>query len=350
MKKIIIILSILLLGGCYDYVEIDDLLIITGMIIDYKNNEYQIITEAIENDKESNVIVFNESCKTISQCISNISKESNKKIFMSQLKVLLLTENVINNDINYYDYFLRDPKSKMNFYIFTINEDDKNKIIKLYKNNNGYPLYIRELLDFNNKTLSSSTTLSFLDLMKKRLEYGIEIVYPNIKVNEEKIYLEDLIIYSNNKIVLDDNQSVFYNLITNNINKSNIEIPCENNTFSINIDKSKSRFNWNNNIFYIDIYIDSKINNYNCNYNISDKNTINILSNQANHYINQNINKIINLAKINNYDFIGIGNYIYKHDKKYFDFENYNWNYRLNDVKINTKVNTIITSIGEIRK
>ena len=41
MKKIIIMLiSIFLLSGCADYVEINDLAIISGIAIDYENDLY----------------------------------------------------------------------------------------------------------------------------------------------------------------------------------------------------------------------------------------------------------------------------------------------------------------------
>ena len=38
MKKIIIIICIFILSGCSDYVEINDLGLITGISIDYKDN------------------------------------------------------------------------------------------------------------------------------------------------------------------------------------------------------------------------------------------------------------------------------------------------------------------------
>lgn len=44
MKKIILLFMLLLLTGCKDYTEINDLGIISGMIIDYKDNKYEITT------------------------------------------------------------------------------------------------------------------------------------------------------------------------------------------------------------------------------------------------------------------------------------------------------------------
>ena len=60
MKKIILLFILLFsLTGCFDYVEIDDLVIITGMLIDYKDNEFEITSQVIENDGKTIIKVNN---------------------------------------------------------------------------------------------------------------------------------------------------------------------------------------------------------------------------------------------------------------------------------------------------
>ena len=66
MKKgIILLLIILLMSGCYDYVEIDDLVIISGMVIDYKDNKYEISSQIIENEAKTKVKAYTTTCNTI---------------------------------------------------------------------------------------------------------------------------------------------------------------------------------------------------------------------------------------------------------------------------------------------
>ena len=79
MKKILILLSIIfLMSGCYDYVEIDDLVIVTGILIDYNDNQYEVTSEVIENEKESKVKVFTTKCTTIDECIYNFGISDKK--------------------------------------------------------------------------------------------------------------------------------------------------------------------------------------------------------------------------------------------------------------------------------
>ncbi len=356
MKKILILFTIIfLLSGCYDYVEIEDLVIVTGMLIDYKDNQYEITSQIIDNENETNIKVITTSCDSIDKCIYKLSKISNKDIFISHLKVIILTESVIKNNKNFYDYFLRDTKSKMNFYIYFVEDKYKDEILNIYKNDKGSALYIKNLMEFNNKIFSSSTPISFLDYIKTKTEYGVVPIYSNLKIkennNEKYIYLENIVVFDNdfNKIILNDQEGVFYNILTNKANKTILTIPCDNNYFSILLDNIKTKYKWNNNIFNIKINIKSSISNYTCSYNLDNPKNIDKLSNLANDYIKKNIKRIINIAYDNNTDFIGIGSYIYKHDQNYFDFKNNNWNNYLKNINNKIKVKTIINSIGEMK-
>ena len=78
MKKIILLFMLLLLSGCKDYTEINDLGIISGMIIDYKDNKYEITTEIITNDKESELQILSTTSTSIDEAIKELSKLTNK--------------------------------------------------------------------------------------------------------------------------------------------------------------------------------------------------------------------------------------------------------------------------------
>ena len=58
MKKIILLIAIFLLGGCYDYAEIDDLGIIVGLIIDYKDNKYEITSQILEQRSKFSLMKY----------------------------------------------------------------------------------------------------------------------------------------------------------------------------------------------------------------------------------------------------------------------------------------------------
>ena len=52
MKKIIILLSLIfILTGCYDNIELDDLAIVSGVGIDYKDEKFYLTYEILSDTK-----------------------------------------------------------------------------------------------------------------------------------------------------------------------------------------------------------------------------------------------------------------------------------------------------------
>ena len=187
MKKILLILILLLTTSCQDYVEINDFAIISGIILDYKDDQIDMTSELIINEEETIIKVFNTQGKTIDECLSKISTLSNKDIFISHLKTLILTENIIDKNINIYDYFLRSSKSKMNFKIYVINQSIKDKIFT--STNESISMYIDKMMTYNNKIYSSSNELTFIDLVYKKLEPGLDPLYPTLSINNNNLKL-----------------------------------------------------------------------------------------------------------------------------------------------------------------
>lgn len=350
MKKIILILLLLTLTGCKDYTEINDLAIVSGIIIDYVDNKYEITSELIINDKESELQILTTKSTSIDEAIKEMSKLTNKKVFIPHLKVLIITDNILKSDIDYYDYFLRNSKSSMNFFIYYIDSNIKDKIFRINDKNDKNALHIEKMLEFNKQIFSSSTPLSFIDLVYKKLEPGIDIIYPRIEIvnNNEKdiLYLSNQISYQNNKIIeFTENESITYNILTNTIDKSSITVKCDNETFTMQIQDIKTKYKWKNNIFNINTSLDAKITDYECKYDLNDINSLKKLEKLSKDYMNDEINNLVNKTKKDNNDILGIENYIYKHDKNYNKKK-----FNLNNIKNKNDITFNIISTGEIRK
>lgn len=342
------------LTGCKDYIEINDLTILTGIVIDYTDDMYEVTAQLIVNDKKSNTEVFTTKSSSINEAIAELSKLSNKEVFISHLKVLIITDNIIKNNIDFKDYFLRSSKSKMNFYVYIINQNIKDKVLNIYKENDGSAIYLEKMMKFNQNIFSSSTPLKFSEYAYYSLEKGYTNIYPKIDIiknnDKEVLYLSNLTTFNNeNEIDLTENESIFYNILTNKANKSSLTIDCDDNTFSIEIQDIKTKYKLKDNKLYLNNKSKTKIIDYKCKYDLNKKSSIEKLTNLTNEYIENNINNLIDFIKKNNTDIIGIGSYIYKHKTSYFNDKD-KWNTYLNDIKINVKSNTNITSLGEIKR
>ncbi len=217
-------------------------------------------------------------------------------------------------------------------------------------------MYLEKMIDFNKEVFSSSYSLTFLELMYKKYEKGISQIYPEIDIKEndgkKTVYLKNLIVFDeeNNEVILEQNESIYYNLISNTLDKTTLEIDCGKEKFYITINNYKTKYKWKDNKFQINIKLDTKINTYNCKYDLNKEESIDKLNTLIDKEINNNIMNLINILKDKQTDFIGIGNYIYKHDKNYFGFKKNNWNDNLKNINVKVNSNSTISSIGEMRK
>lgn len=343
MKKLLIILILLLTTGCQDYTEINDFAIISGIILDYKDDKFEMISELIINEEKTKIKTFKTEGQTIDECLSKISEQSNKDIFISHLKTLILTDNIIKNKINIYDYFLRSSKSKMNFNIYTINSNDKEKIFSQNKEESA-SMYIDKIKEYNSKIYSSTTSLTFTDLVYKNLEPGLDPLYPQLTITMGEITLSNLTFFTNKQINLSTKNTINYNMLINNIDKTILNLKCDENDYTLLTKEIKTSKNYNkkDNLLTFDINIKSNVNNYKCNYDLDREKIINKLNKLSSNQIQKDIEELIQIEIQNNYDFLGIQNYIEKHHK----IKNIN----LKDLNIKVNVQTEITSIGEMRK
>ena len=103
MKKIILSMSlIIMMSGCWNYNELNNYSIATGMAIDYKDDKY-IVSFLISNGKRelssSNKSTYHSTLYsgegiTIYEAIKNIELISTKKLYIGHLTSIVISEEV----------------------------------------------------------------------------------------------------------------------------------------------------------------------------------------------------------------------------------------------------------------
>lgn len=166
MKKpyILFIFIILITSGCQSYRELNDLAIATAVSIDYidDKNEFEIITQVVNTVKQQDAsssgepafVNFTSTAPTIWEAFRKTTVESPRKIYASQIQLLILSENIVNNHLDeVLDFFTRNPEIRSELNIAVAKNNDALKSIT-----------IQTLLD----NLSSSNILSSLELTSKK--------------------------------------------------------------------------------------------------------------------------------------------------------------------------------------
>ncbi|MBO6145930.1 MAG: Ger(x)C family spore germination protein [Bacilli bacterium] len=368
MKRVIIIFIIVfLLSGCYNYKELNKLAIVSSVSIDKSNNEYLVGAQVIniknkEDTSSSNVTVYEAKGKTIEEALRKMTMKSDKKLYGGHLNKLVISEDVAKDSIiNIIDLFQRLPEIKDEFTITISKDIEANKVIKMITSSESIPA------DYVKNTIDSSDLQSALTYSSKLDEfvsyYLKDYIDPVISVIRVKNYNDNSTktsnketTYSNSKIVLDniaitnngkfekylnDNETIGYNFIKDNINQMIIPIKCGNNYSSISVlsSKTKNKVVKKDNYYVITFNIKSNatINEYNCKKDLDNEKTINFLERESERKIKKYINDVLDVKSKS--EFLGLKRIIYLNYPQYKD----------EDYKIKTNIKVNISRNGDIR-
>ena len=371
MKKILIIISILFCTtGCFNYKELNNYAIATGMAIDFNNNEYEV-SFLISNSPKSNssisghdykTVIYSGKGKTIYECIKQIGTISPKELYIGHLSIVLISEDVAKKGINkIIDFLVQDPRSKKNFFVALTKTNKAKEVLSITSPLTDFP---SQNLSTNIKTTSelqgSVIATDFNKLLYNIANKGVDLTLSGFKVegnigNESTdnntnipksyIYLTPLGIFKNDKLVywttLDESKGI--NIINDNINYMYFNINCNNGYMVVEINKLKSNINvLKNKNVNIKINGKASINEITCNIDLNNQKTIKKFEKKIEDKIKTLENYAVNLSKKYNTDIFGINLKYYRNYQK--------TNKEYNNFKFNFDTNIKLNSTGSIKQ
>lgn len=390
MKKIIICVSLLfmclLTTGCFDYTELNELGIISALGIEKKDKNNFLVSAQIVNIKKtgaesgnegiSKVVTYSGEGKTIEEAIKKISNESSKEIFLAHLKLLILDKDIIKNDLeNIVDFFARNTKIKSNFYVATSTTETPLEILKTLTPLDSLPSQdIYNSIENSEKLMGNANVMTFEDFFNTLLQKGINPVFTDLKISGEekgndntdslKKSTPNAIVEVNNLVTFDrvgnitklsEEESIGYSFIKNRIKTPVITAKCEGeeNYFSVDILSSKNKIETDlkNDTIIFNLSVSGTIGEVNCKEDLTNEKTRNMINNETSKKIKKYVNSTFDLSKKIENDFIGIGNYIYKNETDYFNFNKNSWDKKgITKLKLKTNINLEIIKEGNLEK
>lgn len=375
MKKFVLILiSIFFVSGCYDYKELNDYSIVTGIAIDKKKDIYEVSvlisnsskSSTDTDSKESNVVVYTGSGTSIYSAFKDIGLISPKEIYIGSFSILILSDDIAKDGIDdVVDLFLRYPNSRKSFYI-VISKGKAKDVLKIMTPLANFPSQ-----NISNN-LSSSTDLqgiigkvSFNKLLSILVQDGIEPTINTIKVigDEKKgskqsnlestkpktyVKLDNLAIFKGYKLIdiANKNESIGINFINGNVKETYLKIKYNDGYVIIDTTKVKTCIKpiIDNNTPKIKINIkgEAKIVESNGNIDLENYKIIEKLQKLSNKKIKKIVNQGIDLAKKNDSDVFGFGLKFYQKYPKFFEKSKDNWNIIFKNLNIDIKTKIII--------
>lgn len=375
MKKILCIIIIFLMTGCWNYHELNNLAITTAIAIDKKGDKFEVSILVANSKKsensslgnnESQTIVYSGTGKSIAEALNEIDLLSPKKLYIEHLSILVVSKEIAEYGlIDVFDFFLRNSESSKRFQVALA--DNAKDVIKILKPLEAFPASsISKNFKLSDESQAKSALVLYSDFLYSLIEKGINPVLPTISIIGEAdkgsksksleqttpaaiTKLDNMVLFKKDKMVTIANEieSKGINIVNSKINQMNIYLNCNNGITSIQILDLNTKIKYQNKLnFKIIVQAEGSIIEDTCKEDLTKSKIMRKLEKKGSKEIKKMINKSILLAKKYKTDIFGFGNLLYKNNSQMFNQYN-DWdNDAFPNISINIDVNLTIRFKG----
>lgn len=334
MKKIILLISfILILSGCYDYKELNDMSIVSGIGIDFIDDEYIVSLEITRSSKdgssteiETNVVTGNDS--NISNAFNKAMNMTDKEVYLEHVELLIISTELAEYGISdVFDYIVRDTTINSNY--FVVVGDNPKELLSTTIENKSMSQVIVDTVSYT----QGDTSIDDLDIMASKFITNKEdIALPYVSLDDNNINYSDIVYFNGDKMVGKINNKMYSFLV---LDTKDILFTRNNNT--IKIYNKKISMEVKDNIIEVNIKVDGQISKINKDVNLKDEDSYGKLEKLMIKEIEEETILFIDTILDNDSDLLGFKNIYYKKYKK-----------NINSFKYKVNVSTTINKNGTI--
>lgn len=379
IKFWILLPLIFCLTGCFNYTEINEISIVSGVSIDKVDDDYVVgflITNSVNpnsssQDHNADMTLLSGKGSSIVDAINDIDEKNPKKYYLGHMSSLIVSTDVAKNMEKVIDFFFRNPESIKKFYI-VVSEDKAMDTLKIISPQEIFPSknVVSNLKEVSKQQSFSAETL-YSEFINNILIEGKEPMVSTIKVNgkisnaddEEDLYktdiktslkIDSMALFKDYNLVhiTDKNESKGINIINNKANKIYLNISCDDGKILSMLDNIKSGVSYdiidNKVHFTIKTIGTISIQETDCNYDLNDKKIQEKITQKYEKELTKIIEKGVNVTKEYKTDVFGFGNMIYKYDYDYWKKNKNKWDDIFSSLDVEYDVNLNIVSLGSL--
>ena len=317
IKSFFIIFFTIILTGCNtNYQSLNDLVIVSSILLDTENNsEYVAYVELYKQnkeDKESESSYFVKgSGNNIQDAINNASSSISKDLYLVHTNAIVISENLASEKINeVFNYLESKVQMNSNYYLL-ISENIEELMNSKDEDNSVLGEKISNTLKYSTNS-GTMVNYDFMEKLKNYISKDKDIYLSNIEVKDKNVTITNGYYFSGTKLVgkLSNEELKLINLFKNyknlyftfNYNKDQ---------YILKIDNSKIKYILDDDI-NIKINVKANIVEVGTNIDILNSDSIDALNNYSSESLERRFNDLLIKLKNNNSDILGINNYIYK--------------------------------------
>jgi len=382
-KMLIVLLCLTTLTSCWSRRELNELLIVLGVGLDWENGEYLASFQVVNPSEISAqrrggdrppTTLYQGRGKTMLDAARSLTAEAPRKVYMGHLQFYVISEKLAKKGISgFIDNPLRDNEHRLDFNVVVARGIKAADILKLYTPLEKLPTYsMLHSLETSEKNWAPTVSITMDDVLNRLSNNGIDLTMTGIKLigsleeAERKTNVETFLpgsrfryngiaAFRGDKLVgwLNEQESKGYTDISDKLQSTSIELPCGEDLYTgIEITDSKSKLESRmvegTPEITINIRSQGNVNERTCHsINLTDPKTITDLQNQTIRTIQGNAEAAVKRSKSMKSDYLGFGSLIAKNHPKYWKTVEQNWNeIHLQKVKIHYKIKMLIRNTG----
>ena len=379
MKKVILLIFLTFIcTGCYNYKELNELGIVSAMGISKDGDLYNLdiqLVNVLDSEKsglnKSPITVISGQGETIFEAARSMNKKTSKVFFLADVDYVFLDQSVLNDGLDeIMDFLIRDTRLSLNFLVVTSTENKSLDIlssISHFDTNSANNLY--DAIMNSETRYGGINSLHVRELINNYYAKGKYTLFPNVYIkdtskssendsledskSESYVEVKNMVFFKDKEAIeLTDEETKGVNFLRNKIKNATLTIECDGGYFTIETLESKMILKSKLNIDQLNVKgnVGAEIVYYGCKDNLDNADVLKSISKKAEKEVESYITKAFNKSKKYNYDFLGLGNYIYKNNYKYFDFENKDWNKDgLNKLNLKYNIDVSLYKQGNLR-
>ncbi|CAH2715047.1 Spore germination protein B3 [Neobacillus rhizosphaerae] len=389
MKRIIVILSIsflILLTGCWNRKELNELAIVVGLGIDKSDDQF-IVTVQVVNPGEiaakqgtsgkAPVVVYQDKGDTLFEAIRRITTISPRKLYFSHLRFLVYGEELAREGIGEtLDALTRDQEFRTDFYITVAKEAKGGEILRVLTALEKIPVnQLYDSLEASQKSWSPTITITLDQLITELVSPGIDAKLTGITLKGEeqtgevienvqrtepytRLKYKDIGVFKGDKLIgwLNEEESKGLNEALGNVKSTILEVPCtKKGKTAIELIRTKSDIKTvvtkDGPKGIIKYKAEANVGNVQCKtLDLMKPETISDLETKAENNIKKMIRETLKVTQENfETDLFGFGEALHRSNPDYWKQAKSNWNQQYKELPVELKVDVRIKRIGTIK-
>lgn len=380
---VVCISMLLMLSGCWNRRELNDLAIALGIGIDKQGDQYRVSVQIVNPQEiaarngaanDSPVAIYEETGRTMFECFRKMTTDAPRKIYMSHLRVLVISEEVARDGIkNILDFFARDHELRTDFYVVIARETEAKQIMGILQPIEKVPANNMFKMLQTSERVWAPTTGVFLDdllsdLMSKSKDAtltGIRILgdaqsggtIDNLKSSETKASIKywNIGVFREDKLVgwLSEEESKAYNYIADKVKSTIGTVQCPGGEGLLNFEvirsetKMKGKVNDGKPSIDLTVRIEQNIGEVACEIDLTKIEIIDKLERLSEEKIRNFITKAIKKTQSKyGADIFGFGEAIHREDPKAWEKLQKNWKTEFPKLPVQVNVEVRIKRTG----